>query len=127
MAFNYFYYGQDVAVIGMKADSTVDVIDSYACEGTDIYAGSPVELGTDPAKQVAASTTAANVIGIAIHENKAQFAWATPGTPVSYPEGYAEIPQASHFDLLPARRSHCLSTPHPSFLPPTPRACLAYC
>ena len=88
MAFNWYSYGQDKAVVGMKADSTVDVIDSFACEGTDIVAGQVVERGTDPAKQVSASTTAGNVIGIAIFENKAQFAWDA-GNPVSYPEGYA--------------------------------------
>ena len=88
MAFNWYSYGQDKAVVGMKADSTLDVIDSFAAEGT-VYAGQVVERGTDPGKQVAASTTAANVIGIAIFENKAQFAWVSPGTPVDYPEGYA--------------------------------------
>ena len=88
MAFNWYSYGQDKAVVGMKADSTVDVIDSYGAEGT-VYAGQVVELGTDPEKQVAASTTAANVIGIAIFENKAQFAWTATGTPIEYPEGYA--------------------------------------
>ena len=81
MAFNYFSYGQDVAVIGMKADSTVDVIDSYAGEGA-INVGKAVELGTDPAKQVKESVTAANVIGIAIFEQKAD------ETPL-YPDGYA--------------------------------------
>lgn len=81
MAFNYFSYGQDVAVVGMKADSTVDVIDSFAGEGA-IACGKAVERGTDPAKQVKASVTAANVIGIAIFENKAD------ETPL-YPDGYA--------------------------------------
>ena len=34
MAFNWYQYGQDKAVEGMKADSTIDVIDSFAAEGT---------------------------------------------------------------------------------------------
>ena len=90
MAFNYFSYGQDVAVIGMKADSTVDVIDSYAGEGA-INVGKAVELGTDPAKQVKESVTAANVIGIAIFENKAD------ETPL-YPDGYA-VPVCTFGDV----------------------------
>ena len=63
MAFNWYSYGQDKAVIGMKADSTVDVIDSFAAEGA-INVGKAVERGTDPSKQVKESKTAANVIGI---------------------------------------------------------------
>jgi hypothetical protein len=97
MAFNWYSYGIDKAVVGMKADSTIDVIDSFAAEGT-VYAGQVVERGTDPATQVAASTTAANVIGIAIFENKAQFAWEQPGTPIDYPEGYA-VPVCTFGDV----------------------------
>ena len=97
MAFNWYQYGQDKAVEGMKADSTIDVIDSYAAEGT-VYAGNVVERGTDPGTQVAASTTAANVIGVAIFEQKAQFAWVSPGTPVEYPEGYA-VPVCTFGDV----------------------------
>ena len=97
MAFDWYSYGIDKAVEGMKADSTVDVIDSFSAEST-IYAGQVVERGTDPEKQVAPSTTAANVIGIAIFENKAQFAWVTPGTPVDYPEGYA-VPVCTFGDV----------------------------
>ena len=67
--FDWYSYGQEKAVAGMKADSTVDVVDSYASEGA-IAVGKAVELGTDPAKQVKASVTAANVIGISIFEQK---------------------------------------------------------
>ena len=81
MAFNWYSYGQDKAVVGMKADSTVDVIDSFVAEGA-IPAGAVVERGTDPAKQVKASVTAANVIGVAIFENKVE------ETPL-YPDKYA--------------------------------------
>ena len=81
MAFNWYSYGQDKAVVGMKADSTVDVIDSFVAEGA-IGVGKAVERGTDPAKQVKASVTAANVIGVAIFENKVE------ETPL-YPDKYA--------------------------------------
>ena len=81
MAFNWYSYGQPIGVAGMKADSTVDVIDSFAAEGA-IRAGAVVERGTDPAKQVKASVTAANVIGVAIFENKVE------ETPL-YPDKYA--------------------------------------
>ncbi len=90
MAFNYFSYGQDVAVVGMKADSTVDVIDSFAGEGA-IACGVAVERGTDPAKQVKASVTANKVIGISIFENKAD------ETPL-YPDGYA-VPVCTFGDV----------------------------
>lgn len=79
--FDWYSYGQDKAVVGMKADSTVDVIDSFASEGA-IAVGKAVERGTDPATQVKASVTAANVIGIAIFEQKVD---ASP----LYPDEYA--------------------------------------
>ena len=97
MAFNWYAYGQAKGEIGMKADSTVDVIDSFAAEGT-VHAGAVVERGTDPGTQVAESTTAANVIGIAIFENKATFAYADPNDPVEYPEGYA-VPVCTFGDV----------------------------
>ena len=90
MAFTWYSYGQDKAVVGMKADSTVDVIDSFAAEGA-IGVGKAVERGTDPAKQVKASVTAANVIGIAIFENKAE---ASP----LYPDEYA-VPVCTFGDV----------------------------
>ena len=90
MAFNWYSYGQDKAVVGMKADSTVDVIDSFAAEGA-IGVGKAVERGTDPAKQVKASVTAANVIGIAIFENKVD------ETPL-YPDEYA-VPVCTFGDV----------------------------
>ena len=90
MAFNWYSYGQDKAVIGMKADSTIDVIDSFAAEGA-IGVGKAVELGTDPAKQVKASLTASKVIGIAIFENKVD------ETPL-YPDEYA-VPVCTFGDV----------------------------
>ena len=90
MAFNWYSYGQDKAVVGMKADSTVDVIDSFAAEGA-IGVGKAVERGTDPAKQVKASVTAANVIGISIFENKVD------ESPL-YPDEYA-VPVCTFGDV----------------------------
>lgn len=90
MAFNWYSYGQAVAIEGMKADSTIDVIDSFASED-GVAPGQVVERGTDPDKQVKASVTAANVIGIAIFENKAE------ETPL-YPEGYA-VPVCTFGDV----------------------------
>lgn len=90
MAFNWYSYGQDKAVVGMKADSTVDVIDSFAAEGA-IGVGKAVERGTDPAKQVKASVTANKVIGIAIFENKVD------ETPL-YPDEYA-VPVCTFGDV----------------------------
>ena len=90
MAFNWYSYGQDKGLAGMKADSTVDVIDSFASEGA-IAVGKAVERGTDPAKQVKASVTAANVIGIAIFEQKVD---ASP----LYPDEYA-VPVCTFGDV----------------------------
>ena len=90
MAFNWYSYGQPIGVAGMKADSTVDVIDSFASEGA-IAVGKAVERGTDPAKQVKASVTASKVIGIAIFENKAD---ASP----LYPDEYA-VPVCTFGDV----------------------------
>ena len=90
MAFNWYSYGQPIGVAGMKADSTVDVIDSFAAEGA-IKAGAVVERGTDPAKQVKASVTASKVIGIAIFENKVD------ETPL-YPDKYA-VPVCTFGDV----------------------------
>ena len=88
--FDWYSYGQDKGIAGMKADSTVDVIDSFASEGA-IAVGKAVERGTDPAKQVKASVTASKVIGIAIFENKAD---ASP----LYPDEYA-VPVCTFGDV----------------------------
>lgn len=88
--FDWYSYGQDKGLAGMKADSTVDVIDSFASEGA-IYAGKAVERGTDPAKQVKASVTANKVIGIAIFENKVD------ESPL-YPDEYA-VPVCTFGDV----------------------------
>lgn len=67
------YYEQDMAsaFAGMKANTTVDVVDSYpAASGID--AGEAVVRAADPAKVRAVTDTdnGANVIGIAVHVHK---------------------------------------------------------
>ncbi len=72
-AFNFYALEQEKGYPGMKADVTVDVVDSFASEG-GIDPGEPVVRGTDPAKQVkavASAADAANIIGIAVHTHKA--------------------------------------------------------
>ena len=70
--FNFYALEQDKGYPGMKADVTVDVVDSYASEG-GIDPGEAVIRGTDPQKQVKAVASAddvAKVIGIAVHTHK---------------------------------------------------------
>lgn len=70
--FQWYQLGQPVAIPGMKVDSTVDVIDSFAAE-VALNPGDAVIRGTED-NQVKPVTTAddvANVIGIAIHTHKA--------------------------------------------------------
>lgn len=71
-AFNFYALEQDKGFPGMKADVTVDVVDSFASEG-GIDPGEAVIRGTDPQKQVKAVAVAADVaeiIGIAVHTHK---------------------------------------------------------
>ena len=70
--FNFYALEQDKGYPGMKADVTVDVVDSFASEG-GIDPGEAVIRGTDPQKQVKAVASAddiAKVIGIAVHTHK---------------------------------------------------------
>lgn len=80
------WYGENAkAIHGMKADSTLDTVDSYAAEG-DIDAGDPVVLGTNPAEQVkkaAQASDASTVIGVALHEH------VDPKDGHTYPDGKA--------------------------------------
>ena len=79
------WYGGDApAIHGMKADATLDTVDSYAAEG-NINAGDPVILGTDPAEQVKTATAAqgASVVGVAL------FVHVDPAQGATYPEGKA--------------------------------------
>lgn len=71
-AFNFYALEQAKGFPGMKADVTVDVVDSFASEG-GIDPGEAVIRGTDPQKQVKAVASAddvAKVIGIAVHTHK---------------------------------------------------------
>ena len=77
--FTYWSAEQAVGYAGMKADSTVDVIDSYAAEEA-IEAGVPVMRGTDPLT-VALADDADKVIGISVHTHKIN---ETPYYPVGY-------------------------------------------
>lgn len=89
------WYGGDApAIHGMKADSTVDTVDSYAAEG-NVNAGDPVILGTDPAEQVktATSTQGASVVGVAL------FTHQDPQQAATYPEGKA-VPVMTSGDVF---------------------------
>lgn len=57
-------------IAGMKADTTVDVVDSYAAESA-IQPGDAVLRGTTEGtvKSVTAATDGPNVIGIALHKH----------------------------------------------------------
>ncbi len=66
--FTFWSAEQAPGYAGMKADSTVDVIDSYAAEEA-IDAGVPVKRGTDPLT-VALADDADAVIGISVHTHK---------------------------------------------------------
>lgn len=69
--FDFYAENQAKGFPGMKANTTVDTVDSFASEG-GVNPGEPVVRGTDPEKQVktAASTEGAKVIGIAVHTHK---------------------------------------------------------
>lgn len=72
-AFQWYQFDMPVAIPGMKADATADVVDSFAAE-VALNPGDAVIRGTDPAKQVkpvASSDDISNVIGIAVHTHKA--------------------------------------------------------
>ena len=66
------WYGeQEKAFAGMKADSTLDVCDSFASEG-GINPAECVIRGTDKAKQIKTATVAdiSKIIGVAVHAHK---------------------------------------------------------
>lgn len=82
-----FVWGQDmaVAIAGMKADATVDVVDSFAAE-TELNPGDAVIRGTDAGAQIKAAGTSgdgAKVIGIAVHTHKGY-----DGVGAYYEQGY---------------------------------------
>lgn len=70
-AFEWYQQGMPIAIPGMKADSTVDVVDSFLAEAS-MNPGVAVVRGTNEqqVKPVTEATDIANVIGIAVHTHK---------------------------------------------------------
>lgn len=82
-AFNNYQQYDDKAFPGMKADSALDTVDSYAVE-TATNPGIVVKRGTDGSKQckpLAAAADAAAALGITVHTHKEL---ETPYYPVGY-------------------------------------------
>ena len=78
--FTFWSADQAPGYAGMKADSTVDVIDSYPVATAGIEAGVPVMRGSDPTT-VELADDADKVIGISVHTHKIE---ETPYYPVGY-------------------------------------------
>ena len=70
-AFEWYQQNMPVAIPGMKADSTIDVVDSFCAEAA-LNPGDAVIRGTgaQQVKPVSAAGDIANVIGIAVHTHK---------------------------------------------------------
>ena len=83
-AFEWYQQNMPIAIPGMKADSTEDVVDSFLAE-TALNPGDAVIRGTgdQQVKPVAAAADIANVIGIAVHTHKDY-----SGTGAYYEEDY---------------------------------------
>lgn len=83
-AFGWYQSGAPIAIPGMKADSTIDVVDSFCAEAA-LNPGSAVIRGTgdQQVKPVSAAGDIAKVIGIAVHTHKDY-----SGTGAYYEEGY---------------------------------------
>ena len=83
-AFEWYQSGAPIAIPGMKADSTIDVVDSF-CAEVALNPGAAVVRGTgnQQVKPVSAAGDIANVIGIAVHTHKDY-----SGTGAYYEEGY---------------------------------------
>ena len=69
--FNWYAVENDKAFAGMKADSTLDVCDSFASEG-GVNPGECVIRGTDKARQIKTATVedVDKIIGVAVHNHK---------------------------------------------------------
>ncbi len=68
-AFNWYGSSDAVAISGQKADSSTDIVDSYAAEEV-IAPGSLVIRGTNPETQTKLATSnTSEVIGVAIHKH----------------------------------------------------------
>ena len=83
-AFEWYQQGMPVAIPGMKADSTIDVVDSFCAEAA-LNPGAAVVRGTgdQQVKPVSAVGDLTNVIGIAVHTHKDY-----SGEGAYYEEGY---------------------------------------
>ena len=83
-AFGWYQQNMPIAIPGMKADSTVDVVDSFCAEAA-LNPGAAVVRGTgdQQVKPVSVAGDIANVIGIAVHTHKDY-----SGTGAYYEEGY---------------------------------------
>ena len=83
-AFQWYQQDMPLAIPGMKADATTDVIDSFAAE-VALNPGNAVIRGTngDQIKPVTTAADIANVIGIAVHTHKAY-----EGTGAYYEQNY---------------------------------------
>ena len=83
-AFEWYQQNMPIAIPGMKADSTVDVVDSFCAEAA-LNPGVAVVRGTgdQQVKPVSVAGDATNVIGIAVHTHKDY-----SGTGAYYEEGY---------------------------------------
>lgn len=83
-AFEWYQQNMPVAIPGMKADSTIDVVDSFCAEAA-LNPGDAVVRGTgdQQVKPVSVTGDIANVIGIAVHTHKDY-----SGEGAYYEEGY---------------------------------------
>lgn len=67
--FTWYQQGMAPGFPGMKANTTADVVDSFACEG-GVNPGEPVVRGTDPEHQAKKAAASGKPIGIALHIHK---------------------------------------------------------
>lgn len=83
-AFEWYQQNMPIAIPGMKADSTVDVVDSFCAEAA-LNPGAAVVRGTgdQQVKPVSVAGDITNVIGIAVHTHKDY-----SGDGAYYEEGY---------------------------------------
>ena len=83
-AFEWYQQNTPIAIPGMKADTTIDVVDSFCAEAA-LNPGAAVVRGTgdQQVKPVSVAGDIANVIGIAVHTHKDY-----SGEGAYYEEGY---------------------------------------
>lgn len=79
-----WYQGMAPGIPGMKANTTVDVVDSFACEG-GVNPGDLVVRGTDPEQQAKLAAASGKPLGVVLHVHKEPVENDAP----YYPEGYA--------------------------------------